>query len=175
MQYYNRISGFWPYLRLLADWGVRLKQLNMVPSNTDPRRRLLTHPASICNLGRGTLPEPANDPHPALTVALYELWDVLRPLVHFNTNDQPVLAFGGPVTTAHHILLLVAPAFVSFLIFSLFLAPQTKPNSCRNTTSWHWPLPGSRNPKSAIASVYGSSLSSPEYRLTWPRRYYNTT
>ena len=89
-----------------------------MPPTVNPRHSLLTHPLSFgSNNDRGTLPEAAVDPHPALTLALYDLWTSLRPLIRFNAHNQPVIAFAGPIENAHQVLTLIGPSFVSSNFF----------------------------------------------------------
>jgi len=58
------------------------------------------------------LPLPADDPHPALTLALHKLWALLRPFINQNSNGEPVVVPRAGVPTPLQVLRTVAPALV---------------------------------------------------------------
>ena len=69
--------------------------MSSASGSADPRvQRLINHPAYRVALVVCGLPAPALDPHPFLTLALFDLWDAIRPHIalHFG---MPVLASGS--------------------------------------------------------------------------------
>jgi hypothetical protein len=57
-------------------------------SYQDARQHLRNLPASRYGTAGAAIPPATTDPHPALTIALYRLWDALRPFILLQ-GDQP--------------------------------------------------------------------------------------
>ena len=55
------------------------------------RRALTSHPWSRSRNPLSTIPPPANDPYPDLTLALYGLWNLIQPVVGFHSPGAPII------------------------------------------------------------------------------------
>ncbi len=52
------------------------------------RRALLNHPQAVHRIRNASLPSPALDPNPRLTLALFRLWDYLQPFVSLEVDIE---------------------------------------------------------------------------------------
>ena len=82
------------------------------------------HPLALVQAPDSALPEPRLDPFPLQTMALHNLWAVVRPLVRFNTHGAlDTVLFDDPGYFSEQFLGQVVPAQVSsnFLFLSFCL------------------------------------------------------
>jgi len=68
------------------------------------------------------LPLPKHDPHPALTLALHNLWSSLRLFVGTSSAGEPMFVHtGGAKLTPADAFAVFGPALVSRIQYSLFI------------------------------------------------------
>lgn len=86
-------------------------------SNVSVVDQLRAHPASKRMSPAGILPFPADDPHPALTLAMYALWASLCKSVTLSAQGRPGLVSHSPAQTPLQILSSLQSVLVSHSCF----------------------------------------------------------
>ena len=75
---------------------------------------LANHPAYAHRTEEASLPLPIYDPNPRLTLALHDLWQVLRPLLcHLPRGDESILVGQPGHLSVLDTLRVIHPALVS--------------------------------------------------------------
>lgn len=87
-------------------------------SNALDRALLRNLPAARVSTAGAVLPLAADDPHPAMTLALHQMWATIRPLVLLEEGNRPSLVPQGSVRSPLQFLETVSP-FLVCLIFLL--------------------------------------------------------